>query len=100
MFRRIVPLISATAMLLVGAFTVPAQDYRGQISGRILDPSGAAVPGAIIKVINVATNSESQTKSDAHGTYTTLYLPPSMYMVTVEASGFKKLVRQGIEVRV
>ena len=100
MFRRIAPFVSATAMLLVAAFSLPAQDYRGQVAGKVLDPTGAAVPGALIKVINIATNSESQTRSDGHGNYATLYLPPSMYMVTVEAPGFKKLVRQGIEVRV
>ena len=77
-----------------------AQDYRGQITGRILDPTGAAVPGANVKVINTATNAASATISDEHGNYRTLYLTPSTYVVTVEAAGFKKLNRQGIEVRV
>jgi hypothetical protein len=84
------------------AISVPlfSQDYRGQIAGRILDPTGASVPGAIIMVTNVATNTRSQTRSDEAGNYTTLYLGPGQYQVTVEAAGFKKLLRQGIEVRV
>ena len=77
-----------------------AQDYRGQIIGKILDPSGAAIPGASVTVTNVATNSGTSTKSDEAGNYTVLYLPPGQYSVSVEAQGFKKLLRQGIEVRV
>src|SRR5947209_1467207 len=99
MLRRIAPRMPAIAMLLT-AFCLHAQDYRGRITGKILDPAGAVIPGASIKVINVATNAESLTKSDEHGSYASLYLTPSTYMVTVEAPGFKKLVRQGIEVRV
>jgi hypothetical protein len=77
-----------------------AQDYRGQITGRILDPTGAAIPSATIAVTNVATNSASNTQADEQGNYTALYLPPGQYVVTVEAPGFKKMIRAGIEVRV
>jgi outer membrane receptor protein involved in Fe transport len=38
--------------------------------------------------------------TDAEGGYTILYLPPGIYRVSVELSGFKKLMREGIEVRV
>jgi len=89
----------ATLALFASIF-LHAQDYRGQITGKVLDPSGAAVPGAQVKVINVATNSTASTTSDEHGSYTSLYLTPSTYRVTVEATGFKKLVRNGIDVRV
>ncbi len=77
-----------------------AQDYRGQITGRVIDPTGAAVPGAAVTVKNAGTNAASHSKSDETGNYAVLYLAPGQYSVTVEASGFKKLVRQGIEVRV
>lgn len=90
-------MLFAAALLAGVAF---AQDYRGQIAGRILDPTGAAIPGANVKVINTATNAASATVSDGNGNYRTLYLAPSNYTVTVEAAGFKKLARQGIEVRV
>jgi hypothetical protein len=77
-----------------------AQDYRGQIIGRVLDPSGAAIPGASVTATNVATNAGTTTKTDESGNYTVLYLGPGQYALNVEAAGFKKLLRQGIEVRV
>ncbi len=82
------------------ASQVSAQDYRGQLTGKILDPTGAAIPHATIHVTNVATNAASASRSDDAGNYTVLYLAPGQYTVTVEAPGFKRLVRQGIEVRV
>ncbi len=97
MFRRFVPFVAVLALV---AASLHAQDYRGQIAGKVLDPSGSAVPGAMVKVINVATNSTSSMKSDGQGAYASLFLTPSTYMVSVEAAGFKKLVRQGIDVRV
>ena len=97
MFHLFVRALAVSALV---AFPLQAQDYRGQIAGKILDPSGSAVSGAAVRVINVATNSATSVKSDQHGSYISLYLTPSSYMVTVEAPGFKKLVRQGIDVRV
>jgi hypothetical protein len=76
------------------------QDYRGQIAGRVLDPTEGVVPNATVAIASVATNAATSTRSDAHGNYTVLYLAPGQYTVTVEAPGFKKLVRKGIEVRV
>jgi carboxypeptidase family protein len=77
-----------------------AQDFRGAISGRVLDQSGAALPGVAVTATNVATNVPSSTTTGGEGQYTILYLTPGMYHVTAELSGFKKLDRQNIEVRV
>ncbi|MBI3209531.1 MAG: carboxypeptidase regulatory-like domain-containing protein [Candidatus Solibacter usitatus] len=89
-----------TAIAFAISVSLVAQDYRGQIAGRILDPSGAGIPGATVIITSVATNAPARTKSDEAGRYTALYLSPGNYKLTVEAAGFKKLLRQGIEVRV
>jgi hypothetical protein len=77
-----------------------AQEYRGSITGQVTDSAGAAVPNAQVSVTNRATNFSASTTTDEAGNYTVLYLAPGQYLVTVEAKGFKKLVRQGVEVRV
>jgi hypothetical protein len=61
-----------------------------QISGTVIDSSGAVLPGATVKIINIATRIERNAKSDPHGFYVVTNLPVGDYNVTVEAMGFKK----------
>jgi hypothetical protein len=84
------------------AFSLPAlaQEFRGSMTGRVSDAAGASVAGAGINAVNTATKIASTTSSDGEGNYTLLYLTPGLYDVSVEARGFKKLLRAGIEVRV
>lgn len=77
-----------------------AQEFRGSITGRVTEGSGAAIANAQVTVTNVATNASVSKTTDDKGEYTVLYLTPGSYMLSVEAKGFKKSVRQNIEVRV
>src|SRR5262245_48104482 len=77
-----------------------AQEFRGSITGRITDNSGAAVANASVTVTNAATHTSPTTTTNEDGGYNVLYLIPGAYHVTVEAKGFKKTTRQNIEVRV
>jgi Carboxypeptidase regulatory-like domain/TonB dependent receptor-like, beta-barrel len=76
------------------------QDFRGSISGTITDSSGGHLPGVTVTATNVATNVETTTTTNSVGVYSILYLTPSAYTVTVELPGFKKVVREGIDLRV
>jgi hypothetical protein len=98
--RRLLAGLALSTLVLGYAARVNAQEFRGQIAGVIVDPSGARIPGAQITVTNIATNTSSNTLANDEGSYTVLYLSPGRYTVTVESPGFKKLVRQGLEVRV
>ncbi|NOT58789.1 MAG: TonB-dependent receptor [Acidobacteria bacterium] len=82
------------------SLTALAQEFRGSINGRITDNSGAAVSNATVVVSNIATNSSASLTTDEGGAYTALYLTPGNYTVSVEAKGFKKTIRNNIEVRV
>ncbi len=86
-------------LLLVGA-GASAQDFRGAIAGTVTDSSGGRTPGVSVSAINIATNGTSTTTTDNDGTYTLRYLTPGTYSVTAELSGFKKLVRENVEVRI
>lgn len=89
-------------VLLILALSVPtfAQEFRGSISGKVTETSGAAVPDARVTVTNTATNQSVHTQSNASGDYSVLYLSPGTYTVAVEAKNFKKTVRESVEVRV
>ena len=76
------------------ATSAHAQDFRGAIGGRITDAQGGRLPGATVTVVNIATNAESTSTTDANGDFTIPYLTPGSYRVTVELQGFKKNVRE------
>lgn len=77
-----------------------SQEFRGSITGRVVDNNGAAVANAAVTVTNAATNASSSTTTNGDGDYAALYLTPGSYSVTVEAAGFKKSTRRNIEIRV
>src|SRR4029453_16482348 len=95
---------AALAIALALAATLPAtaaaQEFRGAITGRVNDKSGGVLPGVTVTATNVATNVSSTTASTGEGLFTIPYLTPGTYTVAAELSGFKKSVREGLEVRI
>jgi hypothetical protein len=77
-----------------------AQLDRGTISGIVADASGSVVSKARVTVTNTATGTQSSTVTTDSGAYTVPELAAGEYSVTVSASGFKKLIRNGITVSV
>src|SRR5262245_58705988 len=89
-------------MLALGAASLAAsaQDFRGAITGRISDSSNARLPGVSVTATNVETNVSQTTITNGEGDYSILFLNPGTYTVTAELSGFKKIVRNNLQVRV
>lgn len=77
-----------------------AQDARGAIVGKVLDSSGAVVPNAPVHVINKAMGTRLSLSTNEVGFYQASYLIPGLYQVTVELPGFKRMVRDNLQVRV
>src|SRR4030095_11218981 len=94
--RRMIGVLLA----LLCAASVSAQDFRGGITGRITDASGGRMPGVTVTATHVATNVTSTTTTNGEGDYAILFLNPGTYTIDAELSGFKKAVRQNLEVRV
>ena len=88
------------ALLLLAGAPLAAQEARGVILGRVLDPSGAAVPGAAVKITNTATGVLVTVKTNDQGNYGAPFLIPGTYRVAAEAPGFKQTVRGNVELRV
>lgn len=84
------------------AFAVPlfAQAPYGRMTGRVTDSAGAVVPGAAVRVTNIATNVVTTAASDSQGNYEARNLIPGPYKLVVEMQGFKTYERGPIEVRV
>jgi hypothetical protein len=86
--------------LAAACLNASAQDFRGGVTGRIVDASGGRMPGVTVTATHVATNVGSTTTTNSEGDYAILFLNPGIYTVTAELSGFKKISRQNLEVRV
>jgi hypothetical protein len=85
------------AIAVLGASTMPAQEYRGTFSGSVTDQQGAAIPKAKIVVTETRTGTKTTANTEATGDYTLPFLAPGEYEMTAEAAGFKRAVRQGLK---
>jgi hypothetical protein len=91
-----------TVILVIGllASSTIAQTFYGSIVGTITDTSGAMVPGAKVILSSKGTADTRTVQSDASGNYQFLSLVPGAYQIDIEASGFKKLQRNEVQVEV
>src|SRR5215217_3452230 len=90
---------SVFALVLFGA-AVWAQAPTGQITGSVTDPSGAIITGATITATNPATNVRREATANDEGLFNIPALPPGVYNVQVEATGFPKQVRENVVLQV
>src|SRR5579871_4742756 len=65
----------------------------GTISGFVTDPTGSPVPSAKVTAIQVEQDIQRIVETNTDGFYTFNALPPGDYSITVEKSGFQRLVR-------
>jgi hypothetical protein len=70
----------------------------GTIKGTISDPSGALVPNAAVTATHTATGVETRRETTSAGLFVIAPLAAGAYTVSVEASGFRKLVREQVVV--
>ncbi len=76
-----------------------AQTTTGVISGTVVDPQGAVVPGATVTVTNEATNDTRTATTDSErGSFQVTGLNPGTYSVSVTLQGFRKFERKGVVV--
>ena len=81
-------------------FSARAQETRSTVLGRISDPTGAVIPGAVVEATNLDTGVRAMVPTNANGDFLLPFLIPGPYSLTVEAPGFKKWVRSRLQTRV
>jgi outer membrane receptor protein involved in Fe transport len=87
-------------MILLSATTSWTQTFRGTILGTVTDTSGAAVSNATVTIHNVATGIDRITQTNVDGSYLVPELQVGTYNVTVELTGFQKVITTGVVVDV
>jgi hypothetical protein len=75
--------------VLIFALPSRSQQVVGAITGTVIDPTGAAVPGATVKAVNIATHLEISADTKSNGTYVVPELPAGTYKLTISKGGFK-----------
>lgn len=94
---RVVLSAAVCAFLLVSTVAF-SQSQTGSISGSVLDPNNAPVPGAAVRAHEVRSGVTVQTVSSDAGLYVFPSLPPGIWTISAQKEGFKELVRPGIEI--
>ena len=96
-FLALIVLVS----LCICATIVSAQEITGQIRGIVTDASGAVIANATVTITNVDRNQALRTlETNSAGEYVAPFLPVGRYSVAVETKGFKKFVKNDVELNV
>ncbi len=90
MTSRFAILLSLLA-LLVFPVAMHAQEARGRITGTVTDANKAAVPGASVKVIDVARGTTVALTTNDDGLFQAPYLLSGTYQVVVETAGLQEV---------
>jgi hypothetical protein len=91
--RRIAVLAALAAGLEISA---AAQGLTGQISGRVLDPSGQAVANATLELVNNETSQTRASVTDATGTFVFTQILRGTYTLSATVPGFKRFENHDI----
>lgn len=97
-YMRVSLLIGVLIEFSVSAFA--QQNPFGRITGRITDPTGAAVPNVAVLATNVGTNVATAANTNQEGNYEIVNLNPGRYRLSASSSGFRRYERGPLEVRV
>src|SRR5437763_1912639 len=87
-FQRRCP-FGLAVLLLVAGLTAYGQSQTGQISGVVVDPTGASIASAKVHLIHALTKNTREFVSEANGDFVFANVLPGTYTITVEREGFQ-----------
>ncbi len=92
----------ASLFVLALLLTAPAYAQRtnADLTGRVHDQNGAAVPNATVTARNTSTSFERNAQTNNDGDYVIRELPPGRYEITVEATSFSKALVKDLELNI
>ena len=95
--QRLCCLISALVVITGASW---AQTTSGSMNGTVTDPSGSAVAGVQVQVVNKNTGAQRSVTTSENGSYTIPQLPPGTYDVSIQKTGFAIETRSGVQLLV
>ncbi|HYN84992.1 MAG TPA: TonB-dependent receptor [Pyrinomonadaceae bacterium] len=97
LLKTFLVLAAACALSLAPA---RAQQTTADLTGRVLDQNGAALPAATVTARHTGTGVERSAETNDDGEYTLTQLPAGRYEVSVEKQGFSKSLVRDLELNV
>src|SRR5262245_40879885 len=88
--------VGALFLIVVSLPVGLSQTSTSNLTGLITDPSGVALPGAKVRLENVATHEKRETTSGSEGRFTFSQILPGVYDLQAEATGFKAFAQRNI----
>src|SRR5436190_19274465 len=87
---------SVVSFLLATALPALAQQGTSEIGGRVLDDTGAVLPGVAIVLTNQETGVFREVTSGPDGSYFASQLTPGRYQLVAKLAGFRTFERTGL----
>ncbi len=84
-------------LVLMGAFASFAQTTSGSVAGGVTDQQQAAISGATVTIKDEAKGVIQTVTTDREGRFVFPTLIPGNYVLSIEAKGFKKAERTGLQ---
>jgi hypothetical protein len=97
---RVLSLVVAVVACMLASTVAIAQTSAGSIGGRVMDTTGAALPGVTITATNDKTGFSRTVVTGADGRYDFPSIPIGTYNVVAELSGFATVTTRNVEVQV
>ncbi len=91
---RIAAIVLSSLVIFAGV--ISGQTTSGSITGNIIDQQQAAIAGATVTITEEGKSFSLTTTTDEEGRFVFAIVPPGTYKMTIEAAGFKKQERVGV----
>ena len=91
-------LVALAVVLFVAAISAGGQVLTSRVDGRVLDETGAVVPGVTVTLTNVATNLARETTTNSAGLYVFPQVSLGTYRIEATLAGFKTALVEEVQV--
>ncbi len=95
--NRLAVFCLCVTLLAIAAPTF-AQEFRGRINGVVTDNTGAILPGVTVTATSPALIQPQVQVTGADGSFRFLALPPGLYDIDFDLTGFQKVQRKDVRV--
>ena len=93
-------LLSILSLIALSMGILQGQAFYGSIVGNVNDSSGAALASTTVTLTNAATGDRRTVVTASDGSYRFVNLVPGQYRIEIEHPGFKRYMRDQIDVSV